>query len=130
MSSSWMRRIRFVQQVFTRVRPLDVDELGHLLGEQVLVLEARDGFVRRDPPVALPVDADEDVALRDVRAIEVARRVRASTHLEHHRREADALDRFLGGDALVRELLQRRAHEDAQPLIGCSDQRVHGLVTP
>ncbi len=63
--------------------------------------------------------------LREVRAIEVAWRVRASTRFEHHRRESDCLDRLLGGSALVREFLQRRAHEDAEPLIGCSDQRCH-----
>jgi len=44
------------------------------LGEFELVLEARDLAARSDPPIALPVDPDEDVALADVGGIEVARR--------------------------------------------------------
>jgi hypothetical protein len=39
---------------------LDVDQLGHLAGrEAVFVFEAGDLLVGGDPPVLLPVDADE-----------------------------------------------------------------------
>ena len=70
-------------------------------GEAVLVLEARDLLVGRDPAVALAVDADEDVALREVGAVQLARRMRPRAELEHHRREAQPLDRGAHGAALV-----------------------------
>nr|WP_238476443.1 hypothetical protein [Agromyces mariniharenae] len=58
----------FEQRLQTRLavdRPLHVDELGHLPGyEAVLVLETRELLAGCDPSVLLPVDADEDVALR------------------------------------------------------------------
>ena len=63
-------------------------------------------FVRRDPPKALPVDADEYATLREVRAIEVAWRVRASARHEHHGRGTNMPDRIPGRHAPVRELLQ------------------------
>ncbi len=43
---------------------LDVDQLGLLARELVLVLQARDRHVRGDPAIALPVEAHEDIALR------------------------------------------------------------------
>jgi hypothetical protein len=45
---------------------LQVDELGPIAGQGVLVLQAGQLLARRDPPVALPVQADEDVALLQV----------------------------------------------------------------
>jgi hypothetical protein len=64
-------------------------------------IEARNGFVRRDPPVALPVNANEHVALRQVRTIEIPRRVWARTRLEHYWCEANTLDRLPGSPALT-----------------------------
>jgi hypothetical protein len=114
-----------LQQVVAGFGTLDVSQLGHLLREQVLILETGHRFGRRDPSVALPIDADENVALREIGAIEVARRMRTSAHLKHHRRDPDALDRLLCRHTLFREFVQSRAHEDTEPLIGCSDRRGH-----
>ena len=96
-------------------------------GEVVLVLEAGDLLVGRDPAVAVAVDADEDVALREVGAVELAGRVRAGAELEHDRREAHALDRGARGASFVGELAQGRADEDPDPLVGRAD---HGPVSP
>jgi len=66
------------------LRVLEVDQLGHVAGEEVLVLEAGHLFAGSDPAVAFPVDAEEDVALGEVGAVEVPRRMRAGAELEHH----------------------------------------------
>ena len=58
-------------------------------GEPELVLQARDVHVRPDPAVPLPVQADEDVGLRQVGPIQLPRRVRSGPELEHHRREPE-----------------------------------------
>ena len=77
--------------------------------------------VGRDPPVALPVDADEHVGLGQVRAVERPRRVGSRAELEHHRREPELLHRRTRPPAFVGELAERRRDEDAQPLIGSPD---------
>ena len=108
---------------------LQVDELRHVArGEPVLVLEAGDLVARRDPAVVLPVDADEDVALLQVGAVELLRRMRPSTELEHDRREVQPLDRGARGSALGLELLQGRADEDPEPLVGRADRESGGAV--
>ncbi len=85
---------QLAEAVVAVLRGLDVDELGHgCRCEVVLVLQIRDLFVGRDPAVAVAVDADEDIGLRDVRAIEIARWMRTCAELEHHGREAEPLDR-------------------------------------
>ena len=103
-------------------RSLDVDEARQVRREDELVLEAGDLHVGRDPPVALPVDADEHVGLGQVRAVERARWVWAGPELEHHRGEPELLDRRARGLTFVGELTERRRDEDAQPLIGGSDR--------
>nr|WP_019181437.1 hypothetical protein [Microbacterium yannicii] len=101
---------------------LDVDELRHRpRREVVLVLEARDRFVGRDPAIARAVDPDEDVALGEIGAVQRAWGMRSRTQFEHHRRQMQTLDRGPHRDALVRELAQRRADEDPQSLIGRPD---------
>ena len=80
-----------------RRRRLDVDQLWASSPEQVLVLQAGDLHLRRDPAVALPVQPDEDVALRQVGAIQVARRMRPRAELEEDRREPQL------GDGLPRD---------------------------
>jgi hypothetical protein len=104
------------------VAALDVDELGHRTRQNVLVLEARDRLTRRHPAVSLPVDPDEDVALRQVGPVEVARRVGASAELEHHRREPDGAHRLGHGRALRGELLEGGADENTQPLVRRADR--------
>jgi hypothetical protein len=70
----------------------DVDELGESASEVVLVLQPRDDLTRGDPAVPLGVQADEDVALAQVGAIQLARRVRARAEFEHDGREMEPLD--------------------------------------
>ena len=79
---------------------LHVDELRHLARrEPVLVLEPRDLLTGADPAVLLPVDAHEHVALREVGAVQLPRRVRPRPELEHHRREVQPFDRPARGGA-------------------------------
>ena len=104
---------------------LDVHELRHLgAGEAVLVLQPRDVLAGRDPAVALAVEPEEDVALGEVRAVQLAGRMRARTELEHHGCEVELLDRRAHGPALRREFAQRGAHEHAQALVGGADRRI------
>src|SRR5688572_29698964 len=63
-----------------------------------------------DPAVALPVDADEAVALGEVCAVEIAGRMRARACLEHDGREPHVLNRAPRGAALGGQLLKRGAH--------------------
>jgi hypothetical protein len=100
------------------VRCLDVHQLRHPLCQHVLVFESRDLFSRRDPSVAFPVNADEDVALRQIAAVKVPGWVRARAEFEHDRDEVQRLDGFAHGEAFVLQLTEGRADEDAQALIG------------
>ena len=59
------------------VRGAEVHESRLALGELVLALEAGGLLARRDPAVARSVDADEDVALREIGPVEVPRGMRA-----------------------------------------------------
>ena len=67
---------------------LDIDELRFIARMPILIFQSGDLHVGRDPTVALPVNADEDIALLEVGSIKVARGMRPGAHLEHHRREA------------------------------------------
>ncbi len=53
-------------------------------------------------------------------------RVRPRPELEHHRCQAQLLDRLARRDAFLGEFRQRRRHEDAKTLIRCADPLVHG----
>jgi hypothetical protein len=99
-----------------RRRHLRVQQPGQIVGQLELLLQPRDLHAGRDLPVALPVEAHEDVALRKVRPVEVARRVRSRALLEHHRGEPERRDARRGGVPLVGELDQRRADEHAHTL--------------
>jgi hypothetical protein len=90
-----------------RHRILDVDELRQRPGEVVLVLQPGDALPRRHPAVSLGVQAHEHVALAQVGAVQLTRRMRAGAELEHHGGEVQALDRKAGEGALRRELLER-----------------------
>src|SRR5207248_6068827 len=104
-------------------RPFDVDQLRLIARELVFIGQPRDRFAGRDPPVALPVDPNEDVTLIEVSPIEVAWRMRPCTELEQDRREMQLPDRVTGGRTLVSELPKRRTDEDAQALIGRANDR-------
>ena len=67
---------------------------------------------RSDPPVALPVDTEEDVALREVRRIQVARRMRPRALLEEDRRQPQRRDRLTNRRTLEGKLAKRRRDED------------------
>src|SRR3954454_6532060 len=102
------------QRRFTLGRGLLDVEQHRLPGrERELVLDARDSSPRSAPPVALPVDAEEDIALCEVRRVEVARRVRARALLEEDRCQAQRRDRLADRRALEAELAKRRRDEDA-----------------
>jgi len=59
--------------VSVRGRRLDVDQLGPVSREGVLVLQAGDGLIRSDPAVGLVIDAHEDVRLLQVGPVKGAR---------------------------------------------------------
>ena len=80
-------------------------------GQAVLVLEAGDVHAGGDPAVALPVDADEHLALLEVGEDASARymlprRVGTGARLVPHRNQVQALDGAPGGRALIGQLLQ------------------------
>jgi len=104
-----------------RARLLDVQEPRHTGRESILVLETRYLLAGRYPAVALPVDADEHLALFEVGAVEILRRVRAGADLEQHGSQLQPFDRRACSRALGPELLQRRRHEDAQSLVRGQD---------
>ncbi len=110
-----------------RRRRLDVQQPGHRMGEPELVLQTRDVHARPDPAVPLPVQADEDVGLRQVGPVQLARWVRSSPELEQHRREPQRRDGTGHRGTLVGELGQRGAHEDAQTLVRGPDRDVPRL---
>ena len=107
-----------------RRRSLHVDEPGHSLREHDSSSSPEIVHVGGDPAVALPVDADEHVGLREVRAVQRPRRVGSSAELEHDRREPKLLDRRPSRLPLVCQLAERRGDEDAEALVGRSDGRV------
>src|SRR3546814_6351425 len=56
--------------------------------------------------------------------------MRARAQLEHHRRQAQALDRRARGGALGLHLGEGGADEDAESLVGCPDRvGLHGGLT-
>jgi len=89
--------------------------------EEILVLQTGDVHVRRNPTVRIAVDPDEDVRLLKVGAVQLLRRVWTGAQLEHYRRQVQSLDRFPRRQPLLGQLAHRRADEDAQPLVRCTD---------
>src|SRR5262245_25962872 len=96
---------------------LHVDEPRLPGRTQVLVLDTGDLGFRRNPSIALPVDPDEDVALLEVRAVDVLRRVRAGAELEQNGYQLEPFDGGACRRAFRSQLLQRRGDENAQPLV-------------
>ena len=83
-------------------RLFDVDETGHVDGQPQLILQTGYLPTRSQPSVALPVDTDKHVALRQVIAVHLLGGMIASAHLEHDRGETKRFDcaasrRPLGG---------------------------------
>ena len=105
-------------------RCLDVQQPGDRVGQPELVLESRDVHARPDPAVPLPVQADEDVGLREVGPVQLARWVRSGAELEQHRREPQGRD-GAGHRARARRRARpawsSRRRADAGP--GCGSRR-------
>ena len=104
-----------------RRRRLHVDEPGQPRRQQVLILQPGNLFPRRDPAIALPVHAHEHLALRQVRAVYLARRVRPGAQLEHHRHQPQTGHRVPHCLPLSGQFLQRGTHKDPQPLVRRAD---------
>lgn len=101
---------------------LHVQQPRQVTRKQVLVLQTRHTLARRHPPIALPVDAHEDVALREIGPVQVARGVRPRAEFEHHGRKPEPRDRAADGAALLGELLEGRRHEDTDATVRCGDR--------
>jgi hypothetical protein len=85
--------------------------------ERILILKAGDLLAWCHPAVLLAIDPDEHLALRQVRPIEITRRMRTRAEFEHRRSQMQATDRGLGRGPLRGQFPQGRRHEDPQPLI-------------
>jgi Enoyl-CoA hydratase/isomerase len=82
-----------------------------------LLRQTRHLHARPDLPVALPVQADENVALRQVGAVQIPRRMRTGPQLEQHRRQPQRRDSPRNSPPLRRQLTQCGAHEHPQTLV-------------
>src|SRR5688572_28956916 len=69
--------------------------------EAVLIFKTGYLHIRRDPPVLLPVNPDEDLTLLQVRSVERPRRVGPSPLLEHDRCKPKVADPLPGGVAFL-----------------------------
>ena len=65
---------------------LRVNQPGLARRQAVLVLQAGDLHAGSDPPIGLGIDANENVALRQVSAVQIPGRVRPGAELEQHGR--------------------------------------------
>ena len=68
------------------------------------------------------IHAHEHLALRQVGAVYLARRVRPGAQLEHHRHQPQTGHRVPHCLPLSGQFLQRGTHKDPQPLVGRADQ--------
>jgi len=93
-------------RVALRCRLLDVHEPRDVAAAEVLVLDGRSGGDVGLPAVALPVEADEDVAARI--------RLPLLPKLVHDRPQAKRSHGRARGIALVGQLARARADEDAK----------------
>ena len=87
-------------------RSFHIQQPRHPIRQEVFILQARDCLARGHPTVALPVDADENVALLKVGPVKIARRVRTRAKLEHHRCQLESFDRAVYGTTLFGQLSQ------------------------
>ena len=104
-----------------RRRRLHIDQPGQPRRQQVLILQPGYLLPRRDPAVALPVHAHEHLALRQVGAVYLPRRMRPGAQLEHHRHQPQTGHRVPHCLPLSGQFLQRGTHKDPQPLVRRAD---------
>ena len=102
----------------------DVEQPRQVRRPVQLVFEAGDGHAGSDPAVAVGVDADEDIGLRQIGPVHGLRRVRPGPGLEHHRSEPQLLDRRPGRAALGRQFREGRGHEHPNSVVRCPDPGV------
>ena len=103
---------------------LDIDQLGFVTSELVLILQA--GHLHRggDPAIALPVEANEDIALRQVGPVQFTRWVGACAQLEKHGRQAQLRDGLSCRYSLGGQLVERRADKHPHALVRRADHRM------
>jgi hypothetical protein len=87
---------------------LKIQQPWHGSGQLQLVLQARYGHAWPDPPIALPVDPDEDIRLLEIGPVHGLRGMRPRSRLEHHRRQLQLLDRRPGRFALGGQFIEGR----------------------
>jgi hypothetical protein len=90
------------------------------LGQLELLLQPRDLHAGAELSVALPVHADEDVALGQVGPVQLLRRVRPRSQSEHHRRQPQRRNGPLHRPPLLGQLAPLahcRAHEHPETLV-------------
>src|SRR5205814_1776963 len=75
------------------------------------------------PAIALPVEANEDITLRQVGPVELTWWVGSGAQLEKHGRQAQLGDGFARSYSLGGQLLERRADKDAHALVRGTDYR-------
>ena len=102
---------------------LDIDQLRFPARELVLVLQAGYLHTGGNPAIALPVEADEDIALRQVGPVQLARWIRACAQLEKHGRQAQLRDGLSCRSPLKGQLVERRADKHAHALVRRADHR-------
>ena len=102
---------------------LDIDQLRFPARELVLVLQAGYLHTGGDPAIALPVEADEDIALRQVGPVQLARWIRACAQLEKHGRQAQLRDGLSCRSPLRGQLVERRADKHPHALVRRADHR-------
>jgi hypothetical protein len=104
-----------------RRRGLDIQQPGQLARQLKLLLQARDLHACDQLPVSLPVQPDEHIALRQVRPVQLGRRVRPRAELEHHRGEPQRRNGARDSSSLLSQLTQRGTHEHPQTPVWGSD---------
>ena len=103
---------------------LHVQETRQRPRQLELVFQPGELHAGADLSIALPVQPDEDVALSQVRPVQLTWRVWPRTQLEHHRREPHRRNSTGYSPALISKLADGRAHEHSQTLVGRPNRRV------
>ena len=105
-------------------RRLDIQQPRQLTGQLELLLQARDLRAGDELPVPLPVQPDEHIALRQVRPVQLGRRVRPGAELEHHRGQPQRRNGTRNSPPLLSQLTQRGTHEHPQPPVRGPDDHL------
>ena len=107
-----------------RRRRLDIQQPRQLTGQLELLLQARDPRAGDELAVPLPVQPDENIALRQVRPVQLGRRIRPGAKLEHDRGQPQRRNGTRNRLSLLSQLTQRGTHEHPQPPVGGPDDHL------